>query len=252
MVGIYKFTNKITGKAYIGQSTNIKKRYNAHKSHSQCDNDHLYFTQILKQYGFNNFVFEVLEECSGDVLNEREQYYIKAHKTYFPYGYNIEIGGSHHFRGLSEFDDVERITDALSKTNYSAAKIGRIFGVSDQAIYDINSGKTWYRDDISYPIRPSQRGLRYGEVLKKRKVYVCSACGQPISKTSKFKLCRTCYNRMAASRIPDKETLYQLLLQHSFIHVGKLYGVSDVAVHKWCDKYHIPRHASYYRSLAAS
>ncbi|WP_143000418.1 GIY-YIG nuclease family protein [Ruminococcus sp. YE282] len=31
MIGIYKFTNKITGESYIGQSTNIKRRYNQHK-----------------------------------------------------------------------------------------------------------------------------------------------------------------------------------------------------------------------------
>ena len=32
MIGIYKFTNKLTGEAYIGQSVDIKRRYNQHKT----------------------------------------------------------------------------------------------------------------------------------------------------------------------------------------------------------------------------
>lgn len=31
MKGIYKFTNNITKKSYIGQSINLESRYNSHK-----------------------------------------------------------------------------------------------------------------------------------------------------------------------------------------------------------------------------
>ena len=74
MIGIYKFTNKITGESYIGQSINIVSRYNSHKY--LCGSD-TYFHKNIRYYGFNNFSFEVLEECSKEELNDKEIYYIK-------------------------------------------------------------------------------------------------------------------------------------------------------------------------------
>ena len=61
MIGIYKFTNKITGESYIGQSTNIKRRYNQHKNRSYIQRDtgksieNSYFHRMINHYGFNNF-----------------------------------------------------------------------------------------------------------------------------------------------------------------------------------------------------
>lgn len=47
----------------------------------------------------------------------------------------------------------------------------------------------------------------------------------------------------------EKDELYELLKNNSFVTVANIYGVSDNAVRKWCDKYGIPRHSSYYRNL---
>ena len=78
MVGIYKITNKLNKKVYIGQSVNIEIRFKDHKSKQKRDrepNSHLY--RAIEKYGIENFDFEILEECSASDLNERESYYIK-------------------------------------------------------------------------------------------------------------------------------------------------------------------------------
>ena len=86
MIGIYKITNKINNKCYIGQSINIKRRFNGHKSGDHNE----YLENAIKKYGIDNFNFEILEECKKNELNEKEIFYIKLYKSVNRrYGYNI-------------------------------------------------------------------------------------------------------------------------------------------------------------------
>jgi group I intron endonuclease len=87
LIGIYKITNNITGQSYIGQSKNIANRFKAHIQH----NDTL-LSKDIKKYGKENFTFEVLEECTVDKLDEREDYYILKYDTIHT-GYNLVRGG---------------------------------------------------------------------------------------------------------------------------------------------------------------
>ncbi len=89
--GIYKITNTINGKAYIGLAKNINKRWKQHKdldSHSTDKN--LYWA--FKEYGIENFKFEVLKECEPSRLGYWERKYIKEYDTYRT-GYNSTLGG---------------------------------------------------------------------------------------------------------------------------------------------------------------
>jgi len=73
MVGIYKITSP-SNKVYIGQSINIDKRFNQYKSLSQTTGQkRLHYS--FKKYGINNHLFEIVESCSIDLLNERERYW---------------------------------------------------------------------------------------------------------------------------------------------------------------------------------
>ena len=93
MIGIYKITNTINNKIYIGQSVNIAKRWTQYKNIY----DYTIKTPIIKaieKYGINNFKFEIIETCSIEDLDEREIYWIKyydSNKT----GYNVTAGGEH-------------------------------------------------------------------------------------------------------------------------------------------------------------
>ena len=96
MIGIYKITNKINGKSYIGLTDDIKRRISEHKS--KGDTTNLLIDHVIKKYGKNNFTYEILEECSLDQLEEREKYWIKFYNSK-ENGYNLTDGGDLHSVG---------------------------------------------------------------------------------------------------------------------------------------------------------
>ena len=77
MVGIYKITNLITGDFYIGQSTDIEKRWCDHfcKGYGAIHSGP--FQDAIDKYGKDGFEFSVLEECDKEDLIQREKYWIK-------------------------------------------------------------------------------------------------------------------------------------------------------------------------------
>ena len=75
MIGIYKIISP-SNKIYIGQSINIKQRkqsYSYFNSYKKSIGPKLF--NSLKKYGFENHIFEIIEECSIDQLNEKETYW---------------------------------------------------------------------------------------------------------------------------------------------------------------------------------
>jgi hypothetical protein len=84
---IYKITNTLNQKIYVGKSKNPKVRWRQHKSHSKKRNTKLYYA--MRKYGVENFTFEILEECLESQVNERETYYVSLLEPY----YNMTNGG---------------------------------------------------------------------------------------------------------------------------------------------------------------
>lgn len=76
MIGIYKYTNKINGKIYIGMSNDIARRKAEHIAQANR-NDRMYIHQAIHKYGIKNFDFEVIETFDYEdrrLMGEREQY----------------------------------------------------------------------------------------------------------------------------------------------------------------------------------
>lgn len=91
---IYKITNQINNKIYIGKTIkSIKERFNEHKKKaSTYPNRYLY--DAMNHYGYDNFTIEVIEECLDEYLNEREIYWIATlQSNNSKIGYNLTIGG---------------------------------------------------------------------------------------------------------------------------------------------------------------
>ena len=89
---IYKATNLINNKSYIGQTTtSLKQRKKEHETSSKLT----YFHLAIKKYGKENFTWEILENnLTFDILNEREKYWIKFYKSNDKtFGYNLTEGG---------------------------------------------------------------------------------------------------------------------------------------------------------------
>ena len=92
MIGIYKIENKINKRVYIGQSTDIQKRWKDHINNCNASKYNYAIYVAMRKYGIENFTFEILEECPKDKLSEREKYWIDFYETN-TYGYNIKSGG---------------------------------------------------------------------------------------------------------------------------------------------------------------
>lgn len=90
---IYKATNKINGKSYIGHDSNWPNRYNHHK-HKSKKSGKYHFQRALYKHGFENFDWEVIcQSLDGEyLLNVMEPYFIEQYDT-FNNGYNMTKGG---------------------------------------------------------------------------------------------------------------------------------------------------------------
>lgn len=87
---IYKITNKINNKVYIGQTKqDLKKRL---YSHYNCKASLI--SKAFKKYGKENFIIEIIHKCeTKKQLDYYEELYIKQYNCKVPYGYNILDGG---------------------------------------------------------------------------------------------------------------------------------------------------------------
>ena len=105
---IYKITNLINGKVYIGATTmSLRQRMQSHFYTSRREDYPI--CQVIRKYGEDNFKFQVIEiEPNKEIMHEREKYYIKLYDS-MNNGYNGTSGGSN-----CEFSD--RILKKLSKS----------------------------------------------------------------------------------------------------------------------------------------
>ena len=96
---VYRVTNKINGKQYIGYTTKTleeRKKLHLSKAKSPSNKHYFYlFKQAIRKYGIDNFDWEVLENCSSiEECCNREIYYISEYNTISPNGYNLTEGGN--------------------------------------------------------------------------------------------------------------------------------------------------------------
>lgn len=169
---IYKITNRINGKIYIGQSKNPKERFQSHCSPSSNKSP---VDCAINKYGRENFDFEIIEKDIID-YNEKEKYWIAAYNSLVPNGYNISEGGkgssginvsgeNSSFSIYSQ-DLVDSVIEQLINTNKSYSQIAEELGVNSiQTISYINKGKQWKNNDVkSYPIRRSKKDYIQGQI----------------------------------------------------------------------------------------
>lgn len=100
MGNIYKITNLINNKIYIGQTkASIFKRFKQH-FHDRKKLSYLPLYKAFLKYSLVNFKVELIENCKNELLDEREIYYIDLFESYFfdfpDKGYNMTKGGKGH------------------------------------------------------------------------------------------------------------------------------------------------------------
>lgn len=86
---IYKVTNIINGKVYIGQSIrDIQQRFTRHINDALNNNLNTHFARAIRKYGKDSFTIEIIDTAeTQDELNQKEQYWIHYYDS-VNYGYN--------------------------------------------------------------------------------------------------------------------------------------------------------------------
>ena len=246
MIGIYKITNQVNGKVYIGQSINIKQRWKNHKKDAfweKGEDYHYPLYKAMRKYGLANFSFEVLEECNREQLNEKEIFYISQYNAYGK-GYNQNAGGNSAPHSIKlDVDIVKQIITLLKTTNHSNTELAKKFQISEGMIRAINSGECWPQPNEKYPLRVLRQRDSVGKIIKKSpKTHTCAQCGTPIWPTSI--LCKKCANDNKAQnrkiKRPQRLELAKMVSESSFVAVGKEFGVSGNTIAKWCKEYGMP------------
>ena len=160
--GIYKITNKINNKIYIGQSVHIQQRFYTHCSDALTKQDNNYFHNAIRKYGKENFYIEIIEECLEEELNDKEIYWIKYYNaTDKNIGYNSSIGGegNRHFSIIK----MQRLWDE----GKSSKEISEILNCSRETVAANLKGYKDFSQKNSY-----YRGMAYANNPQhKKKVY---------------------------------------------------------------------------------
>jgi group I intron endonuclease len=182
---IYKVSNLVNGKVYIGKtSRGMEQRKKEHLNESSKNKNNIVFHKAIRKYGINSFKWEIIDSATNEEeLNKKEQYWISIYNSYIQdkqsNGYNMSLGGEgqlgfkqskEHIRkssdtrkrngsargsnsGSTNFSeyDVMQIKELL-KNNVSITEISKKYNVSHSCISNIKTGKTWTHvgEDISY------------------------------------------------------------------------------------------------------
>ena len=161
---IYKTTNKLNGKIYIGQDKNNNPYYFGSGKKLQ---------RAIHKYGKENFIKEILEECKNeDHMNEREIYWISFYKSQDrKFGYNISEGGKEGDRKIGQ--DIAR----GGIYNYWLAKYGKEeadrrhlewrLKISQYQQYKLENG--WgHTDESKEKISSAGKGRKLSEEVKNK------------------------------------------------------------------------------------
>lgn len=228
MIGIYKIQNLINGKVYIGQSKNISSRWRQHRYLAKIEDTYLY--RSMRKYGIENFSFEVIEECSLSSLNVREEFWIHYYESTKPEkGYNILSSSDNLYDYNTKLNqsDIDTIYELLMNTKIPQEEIAKQFNVNQAIISRINIGELHIKENISYPLR------------SKKQINYCANCGNEISRGAIY--CFKCSSLMKRTKErPTRGELKNLIRVKSFVEIGRIFGVSDNAIRKWCKAYDLP------------
>lgn len=147
---IYKVTNKVNNKIYIGQTTtSLKERmyHHVYRAEKELDITHTHFINALRKYGKDSFIWEEIDYAENQQeLNNKEIYWIKYYNT-INEGYNIQAGGQNF--------DTDKFAETCGSKPFYAYKtngefvgefinrkaFGRKYGVADTHIADVLNHK---------------------------------------------------------------------------------------------------------------
>lgn len=121
ITGIYKITSP-SGRVYVGQAVNIKKRFSDYKKLIHCKRQTRLYNSLIK-YQPNKHTFEIIEECSIDLLNERERYWQDFYDVLSRSGLNCVLQNSNEKVRVFSNETLKRMS--VSKQGYKNPMFGK-------------------------------------------------------------------------------------------------------------------------------
>lgn len=147
---IYKITNLVNNKIYIGQTRqNYEQRFIQHKSHARTGQSQHKLARALRKYGDDNFIIEKLEDCPVEMLNERERYWISQYQsTNDKFGYNTLIGGQDY----TNYQPIENEDEVIEYyyNCHSQIQTQEHFGISDYRLRSLLLKRGLSTDKTNY------------------------------------------------------------------------------------------------------
>lgn len=171
---IYKITNTVNNKSYIGFDSDYPNRIYYHKSPPSTTNTK--FARAVRKYGWNSFTFEIIYQSRDweHTLNVMEPYFIREFNS-FENGYNSTLGGEGTVGRIVPAGERIKISEAMRGNTNGRGKKGhkmtdeQIESMSQRMKGNTNSlGKTWKHTNTrstehSDKIRNRMVGNQYGK-----------------------------------------------------------------------------------------
>lgn len=175
---IYKLTNCVSGKSYVGLTKNLDKRMRDHqKQQSSC----VAVRNAIQKHGWQSFSVVVLAEgLSLKTANECEMQSILAHNTLYPHGYNLRTGGQHSKMSDSskqKLGDAHRgkVVSQATREKIAAARRGKKY---DQYLTPEQVVSVRAKQSAALRLRHTQRAISGANHPNARTYHVVSPSGE--------------------------------------------------------------------------
>lgn len=154
MIGIYKITNKINGKIYIGRSIDIKRRIQGHlnRNYDNYNHKHGNLDRDIALYGKENFSWSIINICKKEELDRFEEFYIALFDSCNPeIGYNIKsfdtVAINKLERAIIDIDTGEIFSGTSECARQLGISQGDITRVCNRLSGSINGRRFMYVDE---------------------------------------------------------------------------------------------------------
>lgn len=236
---IYKITNTVNDKVYVGQTIHpLRYRFKRHFYDAQKSDTKIY--RAMKKHGFENFSISLIEEVDDDLLDEREIYWIEKFDSY-KHGYNSTIGGM----GSKKFYNKQ--IRLLWDEGYSSGEIQNIIGCGKGVVHDAlidyenySVKESIVRGQKDSCVQIAQYALDgdlicvYNKMADASATFGCAENSAPIIKVCKEE-CGTAFGyqwRYVGEEVKDKisPTIINAGKSHIIEIDGKLCGLRDICL----------------------
>lgn len=159
--GIYKISSP-SGKIYIGQSIQLKKRESTYKQ-LHCKSQSRLFNSF-KKYGVDNHLFEVVELCEAEILNEKERYWQDYFEVLGKNGLNCKLTETNNKSGKYSDEVKKKMSDA--KLGKPSNKKGK--KLSEDTKKKISENNGCKRIEVREKISKTKKGHTVSVETKKK------------------------------------------------------------------------------------